>query len=64
MPFDPILVRCERAEPNNGTVSLTFIKRADFSDALAREELIQASIKRTRGTFEVGREYWIEINPA
>lgn len=64
MPFERILMRCERAEPNNGTVSLTFIKRADFADAQAREELVQASIKNGRGPYEVGKDYWLEIYPA
>ena len=64
MPFDKLKFRCERAEPNNGTVSLTFIKRADYADEHAREELLQASIKRTRGPYEVGKDYWIEIYPA
>lgn len=64
MPFDKMLVRCERAEPNDGTMSLTFIKQPDYADAQARQELVQLSIKRTRGPYEVGKDYWIEIYPA
>jgi hypothetical protein len=64
MPFDRILVRCERAEPNNGTVSLTMIKRAELTDSKSREEIIQASLARARGPYEVGKDYWIEIYPA
>lgn len=64
MPFDRILMRCERAEPNNGTVSLTLIKCADLGDSKSREEIVQASLARARGPYEVGNDYWIEIYPA
>lgn len=64
MSFERFRARCERADPNDGTVSLTFSKRADFTDEHAREELVQASIKKARGPYEVGKDYWIEIYPA
>lgn len=64
MSYDKMLMRCEKADPNNGTVSLTFIKQPNFADEHARQELVQASIKRDRGPYEPGRDYWVEIYPA
>ncbi len=61
--FERMKMRCEKIEPNNGTFSMTLIKRAEYSDPKSQEELVQIRFLQMRGPFEVGGDYWIEIYP-
>lgn len=63
MSYERFPVVCIKSDPNDGTVSLTFVKEPDYSEAAARQELAQFSIKRTRGPYEVGTEYWVHLYP-
>jgi hypothetical protein len=63
LSYERFLVRCEKADPNNGTNSFTWINRAEYGDPQSREEALHATLRRARGPYEQGKNYWVEIYP-
>lgn len=53
--------RCARVSPNNGIVEARFTLR---SDPYSQEEHVLVNLRKDRGAYEVGRDYWIHIEPA
>lgn len=62
--FSRFLVRCERSFDNNGTVNVTFIRRAVYSDHHSQEEALSGVLMRERGPYKEHEHYWITIEPA
>jgi len=62
--FTRFKATCERIRQNNGIVEVLFTCRSDIGDDNSQEQHVLVNLPFEYGTFEKGKEYFIQIQPA